>query len=103
MDRVTLIYKVLAGDANLPEQRTLARWLHESEENRREYENIRLLWRSTMLVEDRHPQEGAFDAIRHRVRKDQRRRRRMRAIISVLLAMIFGLLLVFLFQTWFVN
>lgn len=44
MDKTSLIYKVLEGDASEAEKAELSDWINASEENKSEYQDIKLLW-----------------------------------------------------------
>lgn len=68
MDRVALIYRVLSGEAQAWEREELNEWMTRSEANRREFEDIRLLWEFSREVED---QTGGdeFKTIQRRVRR----------------------------------
>jgi hypothetical protein len=44
MDKTSLIYKVLEGEASEAEKAELSDWISASEENKSEYQDIKLLW-----------------------------------------------------------
>ncbi len=47
MDKTSLIYKVLEGNASEGEKIELMAWIGQSEENKAEYQDIKLLWENS--------------------------------------------------------
>lgn len=103
MNRVALIYKVLSAEATAEEQAALDHWILESEENRREFEDISLLWESLNSQDDNDPEdEAGFLKIKMRMKAHLEKRQRMRTISStVLLALMVLALVALLMNTWF--
>lgn len=97
MDRIALIDKVLSNEAAPHEQAILKRWIAESDANRQEYENIKLLREHAQSSPDPHRDDDeGFERVRQRMRKGIGRKRRLRLAISALLLFIALLLLVFI-------
>lgn len=104
MDRVSLIYKVLSGEASLDEKKELDEWVTKSEANQEEFEDIKLLWDNSPLPSDTDQDETGFEKIRQRIQQRSRRKKQIRAVlyacIVITLAVLFFLLLR---QTWLRN
>ena len=47
MNRTPLIYKVLSNAASESEKKAMEDWLEESEENKTEFDNVKLLWETS--------------------------------------------------------
>lgn len=58
MNKTTLIYKVLAGNASQPEIEELDTWIAMSAGNRAEFEDIKLLWEYSDKSERKDSDEG---------------------------------------------
>ncbi|HRJ29730.1 MAG TPA: DUF4974 domain-containing protein [Cyclobacteriaceae bacterium] len=102
MDRVSLIYKVLSGEANPSEQRELEDWIAKSEANRQEFEDIKLLWENSAMTGDQ-PQEddNGFEKIKQRMHNRLKKKRRLQyALYTILLAIVAVLFALLLRQTW---
>lgn len=102
MDRVSLIYKVLSGEANPSEQKELEDWIAKSEANREEFEDIKLLWENSIMAGD-YPQEddNGFEKIKQRMHNRLKKKRRLRyALYTIILAMVVVLFVLLLRQTW---
>ncbi len=79
MDRVKQIFNVLSGRANPEEIAALQRWLNESEANREEYENIKLLWVNTIATNSKKQvNDSGFERLRRRMRAHTVRARRIK-------------------------
>ena len=105
MDRVSLIYKVLSGEANPSEQRELEDWIAKSEANRQEFEDIKLLWENSAMTGDQ-PQEddNGFEKIKQRMHNRLKKKRRLRyALYTIILAIVAVLFVLLLRQTWLSN
>lgn len=102
MDRISLIYKVLSGEASGEEKRELKEWIARSEANREEFDDIKLLWESSSTPADTDQEDDdGFEGIRKRMQQHLQRSRRMRYAISTgILAVVAVILLVHLKQTW---
>jgi len=89
MDRTALIYKVLSGTAGEAEKAELEKWISESDENRTEYGDIRLLWgHSNEADSDRsHFYDGLFQ-IKTRMHRKRHHRKRKKMVMasSILMA-----------------
>lgn len=105
MDRVSLIYKVLSEDATPEEKADLERWMLESEDNRQEFEDIRLLWENSPSQDEDYPaDDNSFEMLRRRINRLVRRRRRIRVFFSsLLLALTAVSILLLLRATWFAT
>lgn len=103
MDHVALIYKVLSQQATREEKAELECWILESEENRQEFEDIKLLWESSNAPDESHlADDSGFDWIKLRMKEHIKRKRRIRTLFSTLLLILITSLLVFLLsKTWF--
>lgn len=102
MDRVSLIYKVLSGEANPSEQRELEDWIAKSEANREEFEDIKLLWENSPITGDpQHEDDSGFEKIKQRMEQRFGVKRRLRyALYTIILAMVTVLVVLQLRQTW---
>lgn len=103
MDIVSLTYKVLSGRADDPEIKELKEWINQSDENRQEFEDIKLLWENSEFFRNAdQSDDSVFEKIRLRLKKRLKKRRRMRTFLwsVVLIAMAFLLALI-LRHTWF--
>lgn len=97
MNKVSLIYKVLSGEASAAEQKELADWVDETPGNREEFEDIKLLWTTTEQADGGDsPLSDGFDKIKARVRAGVRRRRWFKAIGKTVVIIVFGLAAFFL-------
>lgn len=104
MDRVSLIYKVLSGEASLDEKKELDEWVTKSEANQEEFEDIKLLWDNSPLPSDTDQDETGFEKIRQRIQQRSRRKKQIRAILYACIIITLAVLLFLLFrQTWFRN
>lgn len=102
MDRVSLIYKVLSGEANPSEQKELEDWIGKSEANREEFEDIKLLWENSSMTNDQSDDEDSgFEKIKQRMQHRLKVKRRLRYALYTILLAIVAVLFVLLFrQTW---
>ncbi len=104
MDRVSLIYKVLSGEASLDEKQELDEWVTKSEANQEEFEDIKLLWENSPLPSDIEQDETGFEKIRQRIQHRSRRKKQIRHILYACLVVTLAVILILLFrQTWFRN
>src|SRR5690606_35303379 len=103
MNRVALIYKVLSNEATAEERAALDHWILESEENQREYDDIKLLWESLNTQDNNHLEDkGGFFKLKTRMKAHLEKRQRIRTISSTLLLALTVLALVaLLMNTWF--
>src|SRR5258706_5768296 len=88
MDASSLIYKVLSGKAGEVEKAELEKWISGSDENKTEYDDIRLLWDHSNDTGDRaHFYDGLYQ-IRTRMHRKRQHRKRKKMIMtsSILLA-----------------
>lgn len=104
MDRVSLIYKVLSGEASLDEKQELDEWVTKSESNKVEFEDIKLLWENSPLPSDTEQDETGFDDIRQRIQQQSRRKKQIRHILYACIVVTLAVLLFLLLrQTWLRN
>ena len=97
MEVVSLTYKVLSGQANESEKEELDRWIAQSEANRREFEDIRLLWENSATRENGdETNDSGFEEVRSRLKKRVAKKRRIRAGLWMLLVVVVGLILLLL-------
>lgn len=102
MDRVSLIYKVLSGEATLDEKKELDEWVTKSEANQEEFEDIKLLWENSPFPSDTEQDETGFEKIRQRIQQRSRRKKQIRSILYACIVITLAVLLLLLFrQTWF--
>jgi len=104
MEVVSLTYKVLSGQASASEREQLEQWIAESEGNRREFEDIKLLWEYSAIGEmEGQINAGGFEKVRSRVKAKLAKRRRIRvlcwALVLVIIAVAFFLMLRHMWQT----
>lgn len=90
MDMTALIYKVLSNAATDDERQRLQKWIGQSEKNREEFENVKLLWSSgnSLTWKNKGKQENGFDNIRQKVRMKARANRRRRVLLFAGCAML---------------
>ena len=102
MDRASLIYKVLSGEASGEEKHELDEWIARSERNREEFDDIKLLWETSSRPADTAQEdEDGFEGIRQRMQQHLQRQRRMRYVISTGILVVAALIwLIHLQQTW---
>ena len=103
MDKVSLMYKVLSGEAAPSEQKELADWIAESEANSEEFEDIKLLWESSVSSTDAYDEnDSGFEKIRQRVKQRLKAKSRLKHVLyAIALA---GAVLIFVLLTkwtWF--
>ena len=104
MDRVSLIYKVLSGEASLDEKQELDEWVTKSEANQEEFEDIKLLWENAPLPSDIEQDETGFEKIRQRIQQRSRRKKQIRHILYACLVVTLAIILILLiWQTWLRN
>lgn len=104
MDRVSLIYKVLSGEASLDEKKELDEWVTKSEANQEEFEDIKLLWENSPSPSDTDKDDTGFEKIRQRIQQGFRRKKQIRSILYACIVITLAVLLLLLFrQTWFRN
>ncbi len=97
MDHVTLIYKVLAGDATVVEQLALKRWLADREANIVEFEEIKgLLEKSVDATRaDRDEFYQGWSRIQRIVRIRRRRRNRRRwGLVCILVVLLSAVIVI---------
>jgi hypothetical protein len=95
MDRVSLIYKVLSGQASAAERNELAEWIGQSVENKAEFEDVKLLWASSKATGARDSDrfDEGFMKIRARIRAEIRRQNWVRSGIRTAVIVLSGLIL----------
>lgn len=99
MEVVSLTYKVLSGQASESEKEELNQWIAQSEANRREFEDIRLLWENSPSREIGDETDGSgFEEVRSRLKKRLAKKRRIRAGLWMLLVVVVGLILFLLIR-----
>jgi hypothetical protein len=100
MDRVSLIYKVLSGEASAAERNELAEWIGQSAENKAEFEDIKLLWASSKGTGARatYRFDEGFMKIKARMRAEIRRQNWVRSGIRTAVIVLSGLILFLLFH-----
>ncbi|MFZ5972830.1 MAG: DUF4974 domain-containing protein [Bacteroidota bacterium] len=104
MDRVSLIYRVLSGEASPDEKKELDEWVTKSEANQEEFEDIKLLWENSPLPSDTEQDEAGFEKIRQRIQQRSRRKKQIRSILYACIVITLAVLLFLLFRlTWFRN
>src|SRR5258706_6205175 len=76
MDKSVIIFKVLSGHASELEKNELNIWITQSDANREEFNNLKLLWESSGEAErkDDHFYDGLYK-IQAKIRQRQRRKR----------------------------
>lgn len=92
MDKASLIFKVLSGEATKEEQAELEQWIAQNEANKSEYEDLKLLWDNTSAerqVEEEHFYDG-FARIKSKFKQKRSIRRRKRSItwISIIVTIV---------------
>lgn len=104
MDRVSLIYKVLLGEANPAEKQELEEWVKQNEANLEEFNDIKLLWENSPLLEESGQDDFGFEKIRQRIQQGVRTKRRIRYIIyTCILIIVTVIFIVLIKQTWLSN
>jgi ferric-dicitrate binding protein FerR (iron transport regulator) len=98
MDKVSLIYRVLSGEASHEEAAVLDNWIKLSEANKEEFLNIKLLWENT--PSDNKNDEESDKGLRKIKAKINSRRTRAflqaaTKIILILGAIIFSMLMIY--------
>lgn len=106
MDRVSLIYKVLSGEASAAERMEMDEWVAETPGNKEEFEDIKLFWATANQADGENWPlfEDGFDKIKARIRADVRRRRWVNAVGKMVAIVVFGLGVFFLLhnvEAWF--
>lgn len=103
MDRVSLIYKVLGGEADQAEQKELEDWIAKSEANREEFEDIKLLWEFSETTPDHeHVDDRGFEKIKQQVMQRLKAKARLKhALYAIALAIAILLLVLVTKWTWF--
>lgn len=92
MEVVSLTYRVLSGQANASEREQLEKWIAQSEENRREFEDIKLLWENSAIGEKKgQTNDSGFEKVRSRLKEKLAKRRRIRMLCWTLVLVIMGL------------
>ena len=100
MDRVSLIYKVLSGEANAIEEIELNDWIAQAPENKAEFDDIKLLWASSKETETENAGrfDDGFDKIRARMRARVKRKAWISSLIRTTAVIVLGLMAFFLFH-----
>ena len=99
MDKSVMIFKVLSGQASELEKEDLDRWITQSDANREEFDDLKLLWESSREEQrkDNHFYDSLYK-IQAKIRQRQRRKRSRFIVWIGLVAMgLTGLLLYFAF------
>jgi ferric-dicitrate binding protein FerR (iron transport regulator) len=99
MDRVSLIYKALAGEASTEEMEELEEWVIQSPANREEFEDIKLLWESSGLRERNSDDDLGFEKIKSRVQQRLRTNKRIRQAILLIALTIIALTIGFILRS----
>lgn len=103
MDRVSLIYRALAGEADPTEKKELDDWIAKSEANREEFEDIKLLWEFSETTPD-HGQvdDRGFEKIKQQVMQRLKAKARLKhALYTIALAVAILILVLVTKWTWF--
>jgi ferric-dicitrate binding protein FerR (iron transport regulator) len=103
MDRVSLIYRVLANEADPTEKKELDDWIAKSEANREEFEDIKLLWEFSEMTPD-HGQvdDRGFEKIKQQVMQRLKAKARLKhALYAIALAVAILILVLVTKWTWF--
>jgi ferric-dicitrate binding protein FerR (iron transport regulator) len=98
MDKSAMIFKVLSGEANELEKKELDIWITQSDANREEFNDLKLLWESSReeAGNDHHFYESLYK-IQAQIRQRQRRKRSKPIVLIGLAAIgLIGLLLYFI-------
>lgn len=76
MDKSVMIFKVLSGHASELEKKELDMWITQSDANKEEFNDLKLLWESSREEErkDGHFYDGLYK-IQSKIRQSQRRKR----------------------------
>lgn len=90
MDKTSLIFKVLSGEATPDERAELEQWIAQSEANKSEYEDLKLLWGTSDVasnIEDENFYDG-FVKIKSKFKQRRAvlRRKRLFMWTSVMIA-----------------
>ncbi len=103
MDRVSLIYKVLAGEADSAQQKELEDWIAKSEANYEEFEDIKLLWKlSETTTNHGLVDERGFKKIKQKVIQRLKAKARLKhAFHAIALAVSILILVLVTKRTWF--
>ena len=81
MEVVSLTYKVLSGQADASEREQLEEWIAQSEANRREFEDIKLLWENSISnAHGSQTHDSGFEKVRSRLKERLARKRWMYAL-----------------------
>lgn len=94
MENALLIFKVLSGNATAVEELQLKKWITESNDNRLEFEDVKLLFDNMRVVPrtDTLAINSQFDRMKSLVYKRQRRKRSIR-LAGLLIATLSGVIL----------
>lgn len=99
MDKTSLIYKVLSAEANESEKKELENWLSQSEENKIEFNDLKLLWEASkdpdQSITKNQLQDG-FIKIKALMEAKLKKRQQNKRIWILITVLILGLL-VFIF------
>lgn len=100
MDRSSLIYKVLSNEATETERKELDEWLSQSEENKIEFNDIKLLWEtsgdSDQLTSKNQLKEGLSKIKALMQSKLRRREQNTRTWVLIVLAIVSVLVFTYL-------
>lgn len=90
MNKVQVIYRVLIGEATDVEKEGLRAWIGHSDANRREYEDLRLLWQRSRGTKGNVKEAGFYEGLeririmaRARFRRKARSRRAIRLLLTL--------------------
>lgn len=103
MDRVSLIYRVLANEADPTEKKELDDWIAKSEANRVEFEDIKLLWEFSEMAPDHgYVDDLGFEKIKQQVMQRLKAKARLKHALYTI-ALVIAILIVVLVTklTWF--
>ncbi len=98
MDRVSSIYKVLSGEASTLEKDELDEWVAESQANREEFEDIKLLWECAAQGEHNIEVDTGFEKIKQRMQQQQRKKRQIQYIAFFVILAIIATAIVLIFR-----
>lgn len=92
MSKSELIFKVLSNQATGQEIVELESWINESDDNREEYEDIKLLWDNSPENDTYEKDHSFYDGLKD-IKQTIQRRRRQRQARTVFLIIAFILIL----------
>jgi ferric-dicitrate binding protein FerR (iron transport regulator) len=102
MDKIALIYKVLTGEASENEKKELHDWLDQGENNRNEFEDVKLLWgnanNSDQFLPHASFHEG-LNKIKALVKAKIRRRRQLKMTAALIMVSVLVIACFFFYDT----